>query len=206
MPAFSILLTSLAATIATAAATGTAACAEVFIGGLAHIEDLAREMEVLARHVVVEVHLHVIVANLADDTGNRATVGGLHHQLGADFHHVHQHIVLHEHVLVEVHHIGLIALAVTLFWGQVEGIMVARLLAHQVLLELGQQLVHTENAHKGILFRGLLKDGTVFVVLTQDIGHRDDCLILDFHFTTNLCLTIDFLLFNYEFHELRELD
>ena len=41
MPAFSILLTSLAATITTAAATGTAACAEVFIGGLAYIEDLA---------------------------------------------------------------------------------------------------------------------------------------------------------------------
>ena len=31
-------------------------------------------MEVLARHVVVEVHLDMVVTNLADDTSNRATV------------------------------------------------------------------------------------------------------------------------------------
>ena len=41
--------------------------------------------------------------------------------------------------------------------------------------------MHTEDAHKGVLFRGLLKDGTVFVVLTQDIGHGDNGLILNFH-------------------------
>ena len=131
-------MAALATTFAITAATTAAARSKVLVGGLTHVEDLAREMEVLARHVVVEVHLHVLVANLADDTGNRTTVGGLHHQLGADFHHVHQHVVLHEHILVEVHNVVLVTLTVTLFRGQVEGIMVARLLAHEVLLELGQ--------------------------------------------------------------------
>ena len=174
-------MAALATTFAVTAATAAAARSKVLVGGLAHIEDLAREMEVFARHVVVEVHLHMVVANLADNTHDGTTVGSLHHQLGTDFHHVHQHIILHEHILVEIHHVGLVTLAVTFFWGQVEGVLVARLLAHQVLLELGQQLVHTEDAHKGILFRGLLQDGTVFIVLTQDVSHGDDSLILNFH-------------------------
>ena len=176
-----------ATAFAVTTATATATRSEVLVGRLAHVENFSREMEVLARHIVVEVHLHVLVANLADDASNRATVGGLHHQLGTDFHHVHQHIVLHEHVLVEVHDVALIALAVALFRGQVESVLVAGFLAHQVFLELGQQLVHTENAHKGVLFRGLLQDGTVFVVLAQDVGHGDDGLILDFH---RICVLI----------------
>ena len=158
-----------------------AAVVEVLVSGLAHVEDFAREMEMLARHIVVEVHLHVLVTNLTDDTGNRTAIGGLHHQLGTDFHHIHQHIIFHKHVLVEVHDIVLVALAVALFGGQVEGVLVAGFLAHQVLLELGQQLVHSENADKRILFGGLLQDGTIFVVFAQDIGHGDDGLILDFH-------------------------
>jgi len=111
---------------------------EIIVSGLAHIENLARKMEMLARHVVVEVHFHVLVANLTNDASNRATIRSLHHELGTDFHHVHQHVVLHEHVLIEVHHIGLVTLTVALFRGQMEGVLVAGFLAHQVLLELGQ--------------------------------------------------------------------
>ena len=60
--------------------TTTATVVEVGIGRLADIEDLAGKAEVNACQVVVKVHLHVFVANLADDTHNRATVSGLHHQ------------------------------------------------------------------------------------------------------------------------------
>ena len=83
------------------AATATAVL-EVVVGGLTHIEDLAAEAEMHTSQIVVEVHLHGVVANLTDDAHDRATVTGLHHQLGPFLHHVHQHVVLHEHRFVEV--------------------------------------------------------------------------------------------------------
>ena len=148
-----------------ALATAAAAVVEVLVGSLADVEDLAAETEMHAGQVMVEVHLHVFVANLADDTHDGTTVGGLHHQLGAFLHHIVQHIVVHEHLLVEVHHIVLITLAVALFGGQVEAILVARLLSHEILLELRQHLLHAADERERVFFGGLLDDTAVLVFL-----------------------------------------
>ena len=173
-------MTALVAARAALAATATAIF-EVVIGGLTDIEDLTAEAEMHACQVVVEVHLHVLVTDLTDDTHDGTTVGGLHHQLGAFLYHLMHHIVFHEHRFVEVHHIALVAHAITLFGSQVEAIVVARLLAHQVLLELGQHLLHAADEGKGILFGGLLDDAAVLVFFAQDVGHCHDGLILNFH-------------------------
>ena len=120
-----------------ALAATAAAVLKVIIGGFAHIEDLTGKAKVNTGQIVVEVHLHVLVTDLTNKAHDGTTVGGLHHQLGAFFHHVHQDIILHEHRFVEVHHIALVAHAIALFGGQVKAILVAQLLAHEVFLKLG---------------------------------------------------------------------
>ena len=61
-------------------AVAAAAVAEVLVGGLTDFEDLTAKAEVNTCKVVVEVHLHMLITDFTDDTHNRATVSGLHHQ------------------------------------------------------------------------------------------------------------------------------
>ena len=61
--------------------TASAGVAEVFVGGFTDIEDLAAEAKMHAGQVVVEVHLHMLVANLTDHSGHRAVLG-LHDEIG----------------------------------------------------------------------------------------------------------------------------
>ena len=147
-----------------ALAAASAAVAEVVVGGLADVEDLATEAERHASQVVVEIHLHMLVANLTNHSGHRAVLR-LHDKLGTHFHHFVQDTILHEDFLVQIQYVAFITLTITLFGSQVKAIMVARLLAHQVLLELGQHLMHTADEGKGIVFGGLLDETAVLVFL-----------------------------------------
>ena len=64
-----------AAALAAAAAT----VVEVLVGGLANVEDLAAEAEMHPGQIVVEIHLYMLFADLADNAHDRAAVGSLHH-------------------------------------------------------------------------------------------------------------------------------
>ena len=169
---------------ATLAAT-TTAVAEVLVRGLTHIEDLAAEAEMHTGQVVVEVHLHMLVADFTNHCGHR-TLLRLHDELGTHLHHVVQHTVLHKDFLVQVQHVAVIAHTIALLRSQVEAIVVAGFFAYQVFLKLGKHLMHSADKGKRLFLSGLLDDTAVLVFLAQDISHCHDGLILNFHIFKNL--------------------
>ena len=51
------------ATAFAAASIALATAFEVIVGGLAHVDNLAREMKVFACHLMVEVHLYMVIVD-----------------------------------------------------------------------------------------------------------------------------------------------
>ena len=114
---------------------------QLIFRGLAHQDNLAGEMQVLAGHLVIEVHSDVLVADFYHRAGHHAAVG-VHHRNHVAFKEqfLCQAVALHKDVLGEVDYGAGVVLAITLGGSETEVEFVAHLLAGDVLFELGQQI------------------------------------------------------------------
>ncbi len=134
---------------------------------------------------MVEVHLHGLVAHLFHYAHHAVALGVAHGHLRADEEDVlGQLAVHHEDVLGQVHNRVGDELAVAVLGFEREGHLLARLLAEDRLLELGQQHARAEDEFEGLSRTGLIGYLTVYGEL---VVHRYHFVVFCFHFR-GLCI------------------
>ena len=146
---------------------------------VAHRNDLDVEVERLAGHRVVEVHLDVLVADLLDRAHHAVALGVAHRHLAADEEDILGELAVHhEDVLRQIDDRLGDQLAVAVLGLQRERDLLAGLLALDGLLELREQHARAEDEFQGLsrtrLVRDLSIDGELVV-------HADHLVLFYFH-------------------------
>ena len=157
---------TVAALVATAIVLATAAAAALRsqILGLyvAYANNLNLEVEHLASHRVVEVHLHGLLANLADSAEHTVTLVIAHRYLITNEQHLLSQLAIdHKDIFGQIDDSLSDHLAVAIFGLECECHLVANLFAEDSLLELGEQHTRSEDKFEGVFGVRLVSDLTI---------------------------------------------
>lgn len=152
---------------------------ELLLSGVAHSDDLAREVESLSGHGVVEIHGDFAVGDLVDYAiDHLARI--IHHRnhLSDNQEVVPDFSVNHEGLLRESDKHPLIEGAVALLGSQGEGEFLAGFFSLDLALELGEEHSGTMDVIKGACLIGLVGQSSVH---DQLISQADDFVLFSFH-------------------------
>ena len=129
--------------------------------GVADFLDLNCEIEIFARHIVVEVHLDRIVVDFNDVPHQMVAVVVLHRDAGANLHHFLGEVS--EGLSWNVHNHFLVVFAVAFFGRQVETYRLSFFEIGEVVLKFLEHHTASKEELQQVLAGGLLHDGAAFL-------------------------------------------
>ena len=129
--------------------------------GVADFLDFNGEIEILARHIVVEVHLDCCVGDGDDVSHQMVAVVVLHRDAGAYFHHFLREVG--ECLARDVHNHFLVVFAVAFFGRQVETYRLSFFEIGEVVLKFLEHHTASKEELQQVFAGGLLHDGAAFL-------------------------------------------
>jgi hypothetical protein len=168
-----------AAVVVSSARAAGAVALQVFGRHVAHGHHFHLEVQRLARHRVVEVHLHRFVAHFFHHAHHAVALGVAHRYLRALEQDVFGYLaVYHEYVFRQVHHRFGHVFAVSVLGFQRERHFLARFLAFDRRLEFRQQHPRPEDEFEGLFRARLVGDLSVY---GQFVVYTDHLVLFCFH-------------------------
>lgn len=168
---------TIVATIATTAAA-TLRC-QILGGYIANRDDLYLEVEGLARHRVVEVHLHALLANLANDAEHAVALSIAHGYLRTYEEDIlYDFAIDHEDSLGQLNQSVGNILTVAIFGLQSKCHLLAGLLAENSLLELGKEHACTKDKLQGLTRARLV---CYLTIDCESVVHSHHFVLFYFH-------------------------
>ena len=156
------IATFVAAAIVLAAATAATLRSQILGLYVAYAHNLNLEVEHLASHRVVEVHLHGLLAHLADSAEHTVALVVAHRYLVANEQHLLSQLAVdHKYVFGQINDSLSDHLAITVFGLEGECHLVANLFTEDSLFEFREQHTRAEDKFEGVFGVRLVSDLTV---------------------------------------------
>ena len=156
-----VVLVAFALAVAAMTLVVDVAVLDFFGFGVADFLDFNGEIQVFARHIVVEVHLDCGVGDFYDVTDHVVAVVVLHRDAGADFHHFLGEVG--ECLSWNVHNHFLVVFAVAFFGREVETYSLTFFEVGEVVLKFLEHHSTSKEELQKVVALGLFHDGTAFL-------------------------------------------
>ncbi len=168
-----------AAAVVLATATAATLRSQIFGLYVAYAYDLNLEVECLAGHRVVEVHLNALLCHLADGAEHTVALIVAHRYLIANEQHLVGDLAVdHKYILGQINDSLCDHLTVAIFGSEGESHLVANLFTEDSLFEFGKQHTRTEDKFEGVFGVRLVSD---LAINRQFVIYRYKFVLFYFH-------------------------